>query len=74
MHSTAAQRATSRRRLNKAVKTPSGLVYEVVQPGTGAVAKPATVPPALDGRTFDPAFIRPEANRHHDIELVGILN
>lgn len=34
----------------------------------------ATVPPALDGRTFDPAFIHPEADRHYDIELVEIVN
>jgi FKBP-type peptidyl-prolyl cis-trans isomerase FkpA len=112
----------------KVVKTGSGLVYEVVQQGTGAIAKPgqtvliheiltvdgkqifssrdknspvkfllggnqvipgvdeavtgmrvgerrkATVPPALDGRTFDPAFIRPDADRHYDIELVGIVD
>ncbi len=112
----------------KVVKTGSGLVYEVVQQGTGAIAKPgqtvliheiltvdgkqifssrdknnpvkfllggkqvipgvdeavtgmrvgerrkATVPPALDGRTFDPSFIRPDADRHYDIELVNILN
>ena len=31
------------------------------------------VPPALDGRTFDPRFIPPEAIRHYDIELVEIL-
>ena len=30
------------------------------------------VPPALDGRTFDPAFIPPDAIRHYDIELVAI--
>jgi peptidylprolyl isomerase len=34
----------------------------------------ATVPPALDGRTFDPAFIRSDADRHYDIELVRIVN
>ena len=33
----------------------------------------ATVPPALDGRTFDPAFIRPDADRLYDIELVEIV-
>jgi FKBP-type peptidyl-prolyl cis-trans isomerase len=32
------------------------------------------VPPALDGRTFDPSFIPPDAIRHYDIELVEILN
>ena len=112
----------------KTVKTGSGLVYEVVQQGTGAIAEPgqtvliheiltvdgkrifssrdknspvkfllggkqvipgvdeavtgmrvgerrkAIVPPALDGRTFDPAFIRHDADRHYDIELVGIVN
>ena len=112
----------------KTVKTGSGLVYEIVQHGTGAVANPgqtvlihevltvdgkqifssrdknspvkfllggnqvipgvdeavtgmrvgerrkATVPPALDGRTFDPAFIRPDADRQYDIELVAIVN
>jgi FKBP-type peptidyl-prolyl cis-trans isomerase FkpA len=101
----------------KVVTTRSGLSYEVVQQGTGAVAKAgqtvfidetltvdrkqifssrnknspvkfvlggnqvipgvdeavtgmrvaerrkATVPPALDGRTFDPSFIRPDADR-----------
>jgi FKBP-type peptidyl-prolyl cis-trans isomerase len=31
------------------------------------------VPPALDGRQFDPAFIPPDAIRHYDIELVSIL-
>jgi hypothetical protein len=31
------------------------------------------VPPALDGRQFDPAFIPPEAIRHYDIELLTIL-
>lgn len=31
------------------------------------------VPPALDGRTFDPAFIPPDAIRHYDIELVEIV-
>lgn len=110
------------------VKTSSGLEYEVIQHGTGAVARPGqtvliheiftvdgrliyssrdkdapvrfllggnqvipgvdeavtgmrvgerrklTVPPALDGRTFDPAFIRPDALRHYDIELVDILD
>jgi FKBP-type peptidyl-prolyl cis-trans isomerase len=30
------------------------------------------VPPALDGRTFDPSFIPPQAMRHYDIELVAI--
>lgn len=112
----------------KAVKTASGLVYEVVQAGTGAVAKAgntvlihetlsvdgkevfssrtknapvkfliggnqvipgveetvngmqvgerrkAIVPPALDGRKFDPGFIRADADRHYDIELVAIVN
>jgi peptidylprolyl isomerase len=111
----------------KAVRTASGLVYEVIQAGSGAIAKPgntvlihetltvdgkeifssrtknapvkfliggnqvipgvdetvsgmrvgerrrAIVPPALDGRKFDPAFIRPDADRHYDIELVEIL-
>ena len=33
-----------------------------------------TVPPALDGRTFVPALIRADADRHYDIELVQILN
>jgi FKBP-type peptidyl-prolyl cis-trans isomerase len=109
------------------VRTASGLVYEVIQAGSGAIAKPgntvlihetltvdgkeifssrtknapvkfliggnqvipgvdetvsgmrvgerrrAIVPPALDGRKFDPAFIRPDADRHYDIELVEIL-
>ena len=112
---------------NKAVKTASGLVYEVVQAGSGDTAKSgntvlihetltvdgkeifssrtknapvkfliganqvipgvdetvsgmrvgerrkAIVPPALDGRKFDPAFIRADADRHYDIELVEIL-
>lgn len=31
------------------------------------------VPPSLDGRTFDPSFIPPEAIRHYDIELVEIV-
>jgi len=31
------------------------------------------VPPALDGRQFDPAFIPPDAIRHYDIELIAIL-
>jgi len=31
------------------------------------------VRPALDGRTFDPAFIPPDVNRHYDIELVEIV-
>jgi FKBP-type peptidyl-prolyl cis-trans isomerase len=31
------------------------------------------VPPALDGRQFDPAFIPPEAIRHYEIELLAIL-
>ena len=31
------------------------------------------VPPSLDGRTFDPAFIPPDAIRHYDIELVEIV-
>ena len=31
------------------------------------------VPPSLDGRKFDPAFIPPEAVRHYDIELIEIL-
>ena len=31
------------------------------------------VPPALDGRKFDPSFIPPEAIRHYDIELVAIV-
>lgn len=111
----------------KMVKTGSGLVYEVVQPGSGEAARPgqtvliheiltvdgkqifssreknnpvkfllggnqvipgveetvtgmrvgerrrAIVPKELDGRTFDPAFIRPDADRHYDIELVEIL-
>lgn len=111
----------------KLVKTGSGLSYEIVQQGSGAIARPgqtvliheiltvdgkqifssrdknspvkfllggnqvirgvdetvtgmrvgerrkATVPPALDGRSFDPAFIRPDADRHYDIELVEIL-
>ena len=30
------------------------------------------VPPTLDGRTFDPAFIPPDAVRHYDIELLAI--
>jgi FKBP-type peptidyl-prolyl cis-trans isomerase len=29
------------------------------------------VPPALDGRTFDPAFIPPAATRLYDIELLA---
>lgn len=29
------------------------------------------VPPALDGRTFDPAFIPPTATRLYDIELLA---
>jgi FKBP-type peptidyl-prolyl cis-trans isomerase len=32
------------------------------------------VPPALDGRKFDPTFIPPDAIRHYDIELVEIVN
>lgn len=32
------------------------------------------VSPALDGRSFDPAFIPPDVNRHYDIELVEIVN
>jgi FKBP-type peptidyl-prolyl cis-trans isomerase FkpA len=32
------------------------------------------VPPALDGRKFDPAFIPPDAIRHYDIELVEIVS
>jgi FKBP-type peptidyl-prolyl cis-trans isomerase len=110
------------------IKTPSGLIYEIVRKGTGAVAKPGDkvrihetlslpdgkvifnsreknepvpfvlgakqvipgvdegvtgmrvgerrrllVPPALDGRKFDPSFIPPEAIRHYDIELVEIV-
>ena len=31
------------------------------------------VPPALDGRTFDPSFIPPDAIRHYDIELMAIV-
>jgi FKBP-type peptidyl-prolyl cis-trans isomerase len=31
------------------------------------------VPPSLDGRTFDPSFIPPDAIRHYDIELVEII-
>lgn len=31
------------------------------------------VPPALDGRQFDPTFIPPNAIRHYDIELIAIL-
>ena len=31
------------------------------------------VPPSLDGRKFDPAFIPPDAIRHYDIELVEIV-
>ena len=31
------------------------------------------VPPSLDGRQFDPAFIPPEAVRHYDIELMEIV-
>ena len=31
------------------------------------------VPPSLDGRTFDPAFIPPQAIRHYDIELIAIV-
>ena len=31
------------------------------------------VPPALDGRQFDPAFIPPDAIRHYNIELIAIL-
>ena len=31
------------------------------------------VPPSLDGRTFDPTFIPPDAIRHYDIELVEIV-
>ena len=31
------------------------------------------VPPSLDGRTFDPKFIPPDAIRHYDIELVEIV-
>lgn len=34
----------------------------------------ATVPPALDGRTFDPKFIRPDADRHYEIELMEIVD
>jgi FKBP-type peptidyl-prolyl cis-trans isomerase len=30
------------------------------------------VPPALDGRTFDPAFIPPTAMRLYDIELLAV--
>ena len=30
-------------------------------------------PPSLDGRTFDPAFIPPQAIRHYDIELIAIV-
>ncbi|MGH7694393.1 MAG: FKBP-type peptidyl-prolyl cis-trans isomerase [Gemmatimonadaceae bacterium] len=29
------------------------------------------VPPALDGRTFDPAFIPPDATRLYDIEVLA---
>jgi FKBP-type peptidyl-prolyl cis-trans isomerase len=112
----------------KTVKTGSGLVFEVIQQGTGAIAtrgqavlihetlsvdgkqifssrdknsavkfllggnqaipgvdelvtgmrvgerRKATVPPSLDGRTFDPAFVRPDADRHYDVELVGIVD
>lgn len=32
------------------------------------------VPPALDGRTFDPSFVPPDAIRHYDIELVEIVD
>jgi FKBP-type peptidyl-prolyl cis-trans isomerase len=32
------------------------------------------VPPALDGRKFEPSFIPPDAIRHYDIELVEIVN
>jgi FKBP-type peptidyl-prolyl cis-trans isomerase len=31
------------------------------------------VPPSLDGRTFDPSIIPPDAVRHYDIELVEIV-
>jgi FKBP-type peptidyl-prolyl cis-trans isomerase len=31
------------------------------------------VPPSLDGRKFDPAFIPPDAIRHYDIELIEIV-
>ena len=31
------------------------------------------VPPSLDGRTFDPKFIPPDAIRHYDVELVEIV-
>jgi FKBP-type peptidyl-prolyl cis-trans isomerase len=31
------------------------------------------VPPSLDGRTFDPTFIPPDAVRHYDIELIEIV-
>ena len=31
------------------------------------------VPPSLDGRKFDPAFIPPDAIRLYDIELVEIV-
>jgi FKBP-type peptidyl-prolyl cis-trans isomerase len=31
------------------------------------------IPPSLDGRTFDPSFIPPDAIRHYDIELVEIV-
>jgi len=109
-------------------KTKSGLIYETVVKGTGAVAKSGDtvrihetlslpdgkvifnsrdknqtvkfilggnqvipgvdegvtgmrvgerrkllVPPSLDGRTFDPSFIPPDAIRHYDIELVEIV-
>lgn len=33
----------------------------------------ATVPPALDGRTLGPELLRPNADRHFDIELVEIV-
>lgn len=31
------------------------------------------VPPSLDGRTFDPAFIPPGSILHYDIELIKII-
>jgi FKBP-type peptidyl-prolyl cis-trans isomerase len=31
------------------------------------------VPPALDGRKFEPSFIPPDAVRHYDIELIEIV-
>lgn len=47
-------------------------VDEAVRGMRAGERRKVLVPPALDGRTFDPAFIPPDATRHYDIELLAI--